>query len=128
LSLPVPVLHALSVSSCLVRRFFFSVLRRPPRSTLFPYTTLFRSHDVIRVPLPVALVAILVPALAMVPVVLLFRALARQGRPLAAALAMPAAATGLSWLVAQQSPHGTYGHLAYSQLDALPLLQLASLR
>src|SRR5690242_21919895 len=25
-------------------RFFFSVSRRPPRSTLFPYTTLFRSH------------------------------------------------------------------------------------
>src|SRR5688572_31712135 len=24
-------------------RFFFSLLRRPPRSTLFPYTTLFRS-------------------------------------------------------------------------------------
>src|SRR5689334_24499257 len=24
--------------------FFFSMLRRPPRSTLFPYTTLFRSH------------------------------------------------------------------------------------
>src|SRR5689334_23487887 len=24
-------------------RFFFSMLRRPPRSTLFPYTTLFRS-------------------------------------------------------------------------------------
>src|SRR5207249_10419848 len=23
--------------------FFFSLLRRPPRSTLFPYTTLFRS-------------------------------------------------------------------------------------
>src|SRR5687767_16017092 len=23
--------------------FFFSMLRRPPRSTLFPYTTLFRS-------------------------------------------------------------------------------------
>src|SRR5439155_20544876 len=23
--------------------FFFSILRRPPRSTLFPYTTLFRS-------------------------------------------------------------------------------------
>src|SRR5437867_12928423 len=25
--------------------FFFSMLRRPPRSTLFPYTTLFRSED-----------------------------------------------------------------------------------
>src|SRR2546430_12030283 len=27
---------------CLV---FFLMIRRPPRSTLFPYTTLFRSHD-----------------------------------------------------------------------------------
>src|SRR5437762_5490741 len=26
--------------------FFFLMLRRPPRSTLFPYTTLFRSTDV----------------------------------------------------------------------------------
>src|SRR5687768_17721038 len=25
--------------------FFFLMIRRPPRSTLFPYTTLFRSHD-----------------------------------------------------------------------------------
>src|SRR2546422_5351719 len=25
-------------------RFFFLMIRRPPRSTLFPYTTLFRSH------------------------------------------------------------------------------------
>src|SRR5580698_3693161 len=26
--------------------FFFLMIRRPPRSTLFPYTTLFRSTDV----------------------------------------------------------------------------------
>src|SRR5690349_24812734 len=25
--------------------FFFSSYRQPPRSTLFPYTTLFRSHE-----------------------------------------------------------------------------------
>src|SRR3712207_8447848 len=25
--------------------FFFLMIRRPPRSTLFPYTTLFRSED-----------------------------------------------------------------------------------
>src|SRR2546422_5321565 len=25
--------------------FFFLMIRRPPRSTLFPYTTLFRSHE-----------------------------------------------------------------------------------
>src|SRR2546430_7354498 len=31
------IIRALSV-------FFFLMIRRPPRSTLFPYTTLFRSH------------------------------------------------------------------------------------
>src|SRR3712207_9039186 len=35
-----------------VSRFFFLMIRRPPRSTLFPYTTLFRS--------PRTLVAVLV--------------------------------------------------------------------
>src|SRR2546425_5666472 len=27
--------------------FFFLMIRRPPRSTLFPYTTLFRSHHLL---------------------------------------------------------------------------------
>src|SRR2546429_7717102 len=30
--------------------FFFLMIRRPPRSTLFPYTTLFRSLHVLRIP------------------------------------------------------------------------------
>src|SRR3712207_4169768 len=34
-------MHALR--ECLCRLFFFLMIRRPPRSTLFPYTTLFRS-------------------------------------------------------------------------------------
>src|SRR2546430_13660261 len=29
--------------------FFFLMIRRPPRSTLFPYTTLFRSLGIMRV-------------------------------------------------------------------------------
>src|SRR2546422_11759105 len=29
--------------------FFFLMIRRPPRSTLFPYTTLFRSRHAVRV-------------------------------------------------------------------------------
>src|SRR5437660_12537887 len=33
-----PTLFSITVSS-----FFFLMIRRPPRSTLFPYTTLFRS-------------------------------------------------------------------------------------
>src|SRR2546422_9422992 len=36
-----------SLNHCTIRLFFFFfflMIRRPPRSTLFPYTTLFRSH------------------------------------------------------------------------------------
>src|SRR5947209_15701458 len=35
---------------CIV--FFFLMIRRPPRSTLFPYTTLFRSATVIPIGVP----------------------------------------------------------------------------
>src|SRR5215813_15089388 len=38
--LVVMVCHVLCVLSCYF--FFFLMIRRPPRSTLFPYTTLFR--------------------------------------------------------------------------------------
>src|SRR5688572_31385061 len=31
----------------LAQLLFFLMIRRPPRSTLFPYTTLFRSHNVL---------------------------------------------------------------------------------
>src|SRR3712207_9239428 len=39
--------HGECVTCCVivgVRGFFFLMIRRPPRSTLFPYTTLFRSN------------------------------------------------------------------------------------
>src|SRR2546426_4899951 len=36
--------YADRVVDCGVVLFFFLMIRRPPRSTLFPYTTLFRSH------------------------------------------------------------------------------------
>src|SRR3712207_7419156 len=35
--------------------FFFLMIRRPPRSTLFPYTTLFRSMDLWGLPISRAL-------------------------------------------------------------------------
>src|SRR3712207_8417356 len=37
-------------------RVFFLMIRRPPRSTLFPYTTLFRSLDHFQYRLPIDLV------------------------------------------------------------------------
>src|SRR5439155_23670528 len=39
----------LSTISLLFFIFFFLMIRRPPRSTLFPYTTLFRSCDMAHV-------------------------------------------------------------------------------
>src|SRR5436190_13435484 len=36
----------MTVASCPAILFFFLMIRRPPRSTLFPYTTLFRSAAV----------------------------------------------------------------------------------
>src|SRR5256885_17156562 len=38
-------LHLLLTLSRLFSLFFFLMIRRPPRSTLFPYTTLFRSRE-----------------------------------------------------------------------------------
>src|SRR5205823_14702737 len=40
--------HLLLLSPAIIPCFFFLIIRRPPRSTLFPYTTLFRSKP----PLP----------------------------------------------------------------------------
>src|SRR6266496_2771865 len=41
-----PILHRIAPSATLPAgvSFFFLMIRRPPRSTLFPYTTLFRSE------------------------------------------------------------------------------------
>src|SRR3712207_9470393 len=36
-------MHTCNRRCCSISIFFFLMIRRPPRSTLFPYTTLFRS-------------------------------------------------------------------------------------
>src|SRR2546430_14379172 len=42
----IPFLDCMKISICsLLTHFFFLMIRRPPRSTLFPYTTLFRSSS-----------------------------------------------------------------------------------
>ena len=42
-------LHAISYAVFCLKKFFFLMIRRPPRSTLFPYTTLFRSYKFLKV-------------------------------------------------------------------------------
>src|SRR5256885_147339 len=45
---PAPVFESVTVNPM----FFFLMIRRPPRSTLFPYTTLFRSVEAEAFPVP----------------------------------------------------------------------------
>ncbi|HTC14833.1 MAG TPA: nitrilase-related carbon-nitrogen hydrolase [Steroidobacteraceae bacterium] len=59
--------------------------------------------------------------------VLLYRALLRRGAYWAALLAFPAFWVSFEYLLNLTSPHGTGGNFAYSQLNFLPFLQLASL-
>src|SRR2546430_13188099 len=41
--MPLQISNVLSIIGNMSSFFFFLMIRRPPRSTLFPYTTLFRS-------------------------------------------------------------------------------------
>src|SRR5688572_31685868 len=50
----IPSTSVIPSSGTLITSFFFLMIRRPPRSTLFPYTTLFRSAKLGRTPANVA--------------------------------------------------------------------------
>jgi apolipoprotein N-acyltransferase len=56
----------------------------------------------------------------------LFRALVKQGRPVAAALAVPAVWTAGEYLVSLSQPHGAWLSLGYTQTGVLPVLQVAA--
>lgn len=84
-------------------------------------------HGVVGVPLPMIVAFTALPGVVLALCVLLFRRLLLRGRGVAAVLAMPALWVAVEYLNTQTSPHGTFGSLAYSQMDMLPVLQLASI-
>jgi len=84
-------------------------------------------RNVIGLPLPVGVLAALAPAVTFALALLLFRRLWLLRRYAAAALAFPSLWVALDYVSFRGSPHGTFGSLAYSQLDVLPFVQVASL-
>jgi apolipoprotein N-acyltransferase len=58
--------------------------------------------------------------------VLLYRALLRRDAYGFAVIAFPAVRVAYEYLLAISGPHGTFGSLAYTQVEFLPVLQLAS--
>jgi apolipoprotein N-acyltransferase len=84
----------------------------------------FRALDT---PFSVWLAFFSIAALMFALAVLLFRALVRRGAPWSALLAFPATWVSYEYVRNLITPHGTAGSLAYSQLNFLPFLQLASI-
>jgi len=83
-------------------------------------------HDRIGLPLPAIVYAIVLPGLALALCVLLFRRLVLLSHAVAAALAVPALWVAIEYASSLVSPHGTFGNIAYTQMDNLPILQAAS--
>lgn len=83
-------------------------------------------HTAIGLPLPTVVYAIALPGVAFALCVLLYRRLLVRGHPLAATCAMPATWIAIEYFNNLTSPHGTFGNIAYTQMEALPILQVAA--
>ena len=83
-------------------------------------------HHYIGLPLPFIVYAIAMPGVALAVCVLLFRRLLLRGRGVWAALAVPTAWVAIEYISSLLSPHGTFGSIGYTQMDALPILQVAA--
>lgn len=84
-------------------------------------------HDVIKLPLAIDLMTVIVPGVCFGLCTVLFRKLWKDGRLAAAALATPSLWGTLDYLGSLGSPHGTWGSLAYTQMDAPMVIQVAAL-
>lgn len=80
----------------------------------------------LHVPLVARVEIVIAPALMFALAVLLYRALLRRGAWWSALVAFPAAWVSFEYIFNLTSPHGTAVSLSYSQLNFLPILQLAS--
>jgi apolipoprotein N-acyltransferase len=77
-------------------------------------------------PLGVVIGSLLIPAFAFAVIVVAYRdAIVHLRHPLSF-LAFPVGWTAYEFLLSSVSPHGTAGSIAYTQLDYLPLVQIAS--
>lgn len=81
----------------------------------------------LHLPLGVTILATAAPGLVFGAAVALLRAFTLRGAALRAALAVPVVWVAYEHAFAQLGSQGTFGSLAYTQVDALPVLQLAAL-
>jgi len=83
-------------------------------------------HNYIKLPPPIVVYIIGMPGIMLAICVWLFRRLLLRGRVLAASLALPAFWVALEYVNTMTSPHGTFGSIAYTQMEALAVIQVAA--
>ena len=81
----------------------------------------------IGLPTAIVIIFLVLPAVVFGLGVLFARAFLRAGSLLLASLAFPSFWVAYEYLTEIGSPHSTFGNLAYTQMDCLPLIQLASI-
>jgi len=81
---------------------------------------------VLGIPLPIVIAFLVIPALLFGFGVLFTRIVLLRGSPILAALAFPGYWVTCEYLSALSSPHSTFGNLGYTQINFLPLVQVAS--
>ncbi len=84
-------------------------------------------HGLIGAPLGVALLADLAPALVFALAVMVWRVFVRRSALVRAVLGFAAIWVSFEFCLQKISVHSTWGNLAYSQMNCLPVLQVASL-
>ena len=85
------------------------------------------ARDLLHMPLLALVLPVCAPGVIFALTVLLYRRLSNRGRYFAAAMSVPVLWVALYYLNSVQSPNGTWGDLGYTQLDALPVIQIAAL-
>ncbi|HET9802883.1 MAG TPA: nitrilase-related carbon-nitrogen hydrolase [Candidatus Acidoferrum sp.] len=83
-------------------------------------------HAILQLPLLPVIAFTVIPAVLFAIVVLAWRRLLLRGRLWAATFSFPLLWSAIEYANAATSPHSTYGSIAYTQMDFLPLIQLAS--
>jgi apolipoprotein N-acyltransferase len=81
----------------------------------------------IELPLQISVLYFAVPAVVFGFGVLFVRSLLRSGSLFLASLALPVYWVTYEYLTAISSPHSTWGNLAYTQMDCLPVIQIAAI-
>jgi apolipoprotein N-acyltransferase len=81
----------------------------------------------IELPLPITVLYFVTPAIVFGIGVLLVRNLIRRGSLFFASLIFPVYWVAYEYLTAITSPHSTWGNLAYTQMNCLPVIQIASI-